>query len=83
MYRIKRTKVAPVGPDGITTTAVHYAVSVAPEGNVTAWTTDRQQAGLFADDVFARVEAHYRDRPHAGEVKHDRPKATKPSAEPK
>ncbi len=71
MYRIKRVKTAQPGPDGMRPPATTcYAVSVAPAGNITGFTADSTKAGLFSDDLMARVKAHYSSRPQAGKFEY-------------
>ena len=80
MVRIKRTKKAP----GMATTpaTVHYALAVAPAGNVTAWTANADKAGEFSDDIGAKVREFYLRRENAGELTFEKVKATAPAPTP-
>lgn len=66
MFRIQRTKKHPglvFGPP-----AVHYAVAVAPAGNITAWTADPDAAALVPVEVCQKVQAFYHGKPHVGDL---------------
>jgi hypothetical protein len=65
MVRIKRTKKSPV-PAVVLPPAVHYAVSVAPAGNVTLWTPEVGRAGSFDATVAEKALKFYRCRENAG-----------------
>ena len=66
MIRIKRTKKPP--PPAIGPAAVHYAATVAPYGQVSRWTSDPNEAGVFDDSVGAKVKAYYANRENAGKI---------------
>lgn len=70
MFIVKRTKAAPPGhgetrPGPV---ATHWAVSVAPAGNVTRWTAEREQALPVDADLAARVRKYHAGRAAAGRV---------------
>ena len=72
MFRIKRTKQAPPGPlQTAMVPAVHYAASIAPAGNVTAWTADSARAGAFDADVVTKVKSHYAAVANAGKLDYE------------
>ncbi len=70
MLRIKRTKKPP--PPSEAPPAVHYAVSVAPAGNITGWTPDIALAAELDDATCNTVRAFYKARENVGELKFER-----------
>ncbi len=82
--RIKRVKPAPPGPMdalvGAPPPAVHYALAVDQNGNVTGWTADVSAAAEFDEDTAARVRLCYASRPGAGQLSFgDAPRTEKPA----
>ncbi len=59
---LKRTKSAGEGQ----TPAVHYAISVGPGGEVTAWTNSKDHACGIDEATAEKIKARYKDRPNAG-----------------
>jgi hypothetical protein len=69
MTTIRRLK-ATIAPDGTPgPAAVHWAVEVAPQGNVTKWADSEAQAADFPPEVARKVADYYEGRANAGELK--------------
>lgn len=77
MYVIKRTKTATLqnalppgqsGGEGPTTTAVHWAATVAPEGNVTSWSAEQSAAVVVSEQVAKKVRAFHHNLANSGKV---------------
>jgi hypothetical protein len=56
---IERTKSMANQKGEVVSTRVHYAVAVAPAGNVTEWTEDHRKAKAFDDGDALKVMAFY------------------------
>jgi regulator of replication initiation timing len=68
MATIRRLK-ATFAPDGTPgPNAVHWAVEVAPQGNVTKWVDSEAQAADFPAEVARKVADYYEGRANAGEL---------------
>ncbi len=69
MATIRRLK-ATVAPDGTPIpAAIHFAVEVAPAGNVTKWTEKEAEATDFHPGVARKVADFYEGRANTGELK--------------
>ena len=56
---VKRTKSVKDIKDQVVSTRVHFAVKVAPAGNVTLWTDRPEKAAPFADTIAEKILAFY------------------------